>query len=84
MKLLLNQLLSYYVIFHSYLSYFCTAWGPNLNPKHCIMLLQKKAMQIISFARYDAHILPILVKLNIIKFHHLISLCNCLFISKHK
>ena len=44
----------YYAIFHSHLSHICTAWGQNLNPKHRINLLQKKAMRIISFARYDA------------------------------
>ena len=60
----------YYAIFHSHLSYVCTAWGQNLNPKHCINLLQKKAMRIFA-------------KLNIIKFSDLISLCNCLFIYKH-
>ena len=31
----------YYAIFHSHLSYVCTAWGHILNPKHCINLLQK-------------------------------------------
>ena len=40
-------------------------------------------MQIISFAHYHAHTLPIFAKLNIIKFSDLISLCNCLFIYKH-
>ena len=29
----------YHAIFHSCLSYVCTAWGQNLNPKHCINLL---------------------------------------------
>ena len=52
----------YYVVFHSHLSYVCTAWGQNLNPKHRINLLQKKAMRITSFAHYDAHVLPIFVK----------------------
>ena len=73
----------YYAIFHSHLSYVCTAWGQNLNPKHHINLLKKKAMRIISFARYNAHTLPVFAKLNIIKFSDLISLCNCLFIYKH-
>ena len=49
----------YYVIFHSNLSYVCTAWGQNLNPKHPINLLQKKGMLVISFAHYDDHTLPI-------------------------
>ena len=49
----------YYAIFHSHLSYVCTAWGQNLNPKHRINLLQKKAMRIIIFARHDAHTSPI-------------------------
>ena len=63
----------YYAIFHSHLSYVCTAWGQNLNPKHRINLLQKKAMRIISFAHYDAHTLPIFAKLNIVTFSDLIS-----------
>ena len=71
----------YYAIFHSHLSYVCTAWGQNLTPKHCINLLQKKAMWIISFACYDAH--TIFAKLNIIKSSDLILLCNHLFIYKH-
>ena len=52
----------YYVVFHSHLSYVCTAWGQNLNPKHRISLLQKKAIRITSFSHYDAHVLPIFVK----------------------
>ena len=39
----------YYTIFHSHLSYVCTAWGQNLNSKHHINLLQKEAIWIISF-----------------------------------
>ena len=73
----------YYAIFHSHLSYVCTASGQNLNSKHRANLLQKKAMQIISFASFDAHTLPIFAKLNIIKFPDLISFCNCLFVYKH-
>ena len=72
-----------YAIFHSHLSYVCPAWGQNLNSKHRINLLQKKAMRIISFASSDAHTLPIFAKLNIIKFPDLISFWNCLFIYKH-
>ena len=72
----------YCAIFHSHLSYVCTAWGQNLNSQHCISFLQKRTMWIINFASFDAHKLPILVKLNIIKFPDLISFCNCcLFIN---
>ena len=73
----------YYAIFHSLLLYVFTASGQNLNSKHRINLLPKKAMQIISFASFDAHTLPIFAKLNIIKFPDLISFCNCLFVYKH-
>ena len=72
----------YYAIFHSHLSYVCTASGQNLNSKHHLNLLQKKAIWIISFAFFDAHTLPIFAKLNIIKFPDIISFSNCLFISK--
>ena len=47
------------------------------------ILLQKKAMRIISFASFNAHTLPIFAKLNIIKFPDLLSFCNCLLIYKH-
>ena len=73
----------YYAIFDSHLSYDCTTWGQNLNPKHCINILQKRAMEIISFAHCDVDTLPIFAKLNVITFSDLISLCNCLFIYKH-
>ena len=73
----------YYAIFHSHFSYVCIACGQNLNAKHRINLLQKKAIRTNSFAQYDAHALPIFLKLNIFKFSDLISLCNCLFIHKH-
>ena len=53
---------------HSHVSYVCAAWGQNLNSKHCLNLLQKKAMQVIIFTFFDAHTLPIFAKLNIIKF----------------
>ena len=45
----------YYAIFHPHIMLFfsvCTTLGQNLNPKHRINLLQKKAMRIISFACY--------------------------------
>ena len=45
----------YYAIFHSHLSYVCTAWSQNLNPKHSINLLQKKAIGIVNFAQYDTN-----------------------------
>ena len=66
-------------IFHMFVLHGVRIW----TLKHHINLLQKKAIQIISFAQYDAHTLPIFAKLNIIKFSDLISLCNCLFIYKH-
>ena len=73
----------YYTIFHSHLSYVCTAWGQNLNSKQRINLLQKKAMRVTGFASFDAHTLLIFAKLNIIKFPDLTSFCNCLFVYKH-
>ena len=55
---------NYYAIFHSHLSYVCTAWGQNRDSKHCINLLQKKAMQTISFASFDVHTLSIFATFN--------------------
>ena len=69
---------SVYAFIHSQLSYVCPAWSQNLNLKHHKNLLQKKANQIIKFACYDARVLPIFAKSNIIKFSDLITLCNCI------
>ena len=49
----------YYAIFHSHLTFACTAWDQNLNSKHHKSLLQKKAIQMISFASFDAQKLTI-------------------------
>ena len=49
----------YLCYYHSHLSYDCTAWVQNTNSKHCVNLIQKKAMQITSFASFDAHTLPV-------------------------
>ena len=72
----------YYAIFiciiHMFVLHGVRIWTLNITN-----LLQKKATQIISFAHYDAHTLPIFAKWSIIKFSDLISLCNCLFIYKH-
>ena len=65
---------SIYYAFCPHLPYVCTAWGHNLILKHRITLLQNKAMRVISFTRYDAHTVPIFVKLNILKFSDLILL----------
>ena len=70
----------YHAIFHSHLPYVCTGWGQILNSKHRINLLQKKAMWIISFASFHAHVLPIFAEPKIIKFPDLISFCNCFFV----
>ena len=72
----------YYAIF-IHIIHVCTALGQNLNPKYCINLLQKKAMQVISFAQYNAHTLPVFAKLNKIKSSDRILFCNYLFIYKH-
>ena len=71
------------LIFHSHLSYAFTAWSQNLNSKHRINLLQKKAMWIISFASFNAYTLPIFAELNIVQFPDLISFSFCNFIYKH-
>ena len=58
----------YYAILHSNLLCVCTAWGQELNSKQRINLLQKRAMRIINFASFAAHILPVSAELKINKF----------------
>ena len=71
--------LIYYAIFHSHLSYVCTAWVRiwTLNITY-IYLQQKKAVIIISFGSFDTHTLPIFAELNKNKFADLISFSNCI------
>ena len=45
----------YFAIFNSHLSYACTAWGQSIIPSHRICILQRNALRIICFAKFNNH-----------------------------
>ena len=75
---ILTQL--YYSLIFPYLTYGLITWG-NTYPSTLkpIVILQKKAIRIISSVKYDEHTSPLFKKLNILKFSDLITLYNSLF-----
>jgi Reverse transcriptase (RNA-dependent DNA polymerase) len=67
----------YYALFHSNLIYCIQIWSctpqSNLNP---ITVLQKKAIRLISNAKYNSHTEPIFKNLSILPFNKLILFFN--------
>ena len=49
----------YFAIFHSHLTYASQVCGQNSNSIKRITTLQKKALRIISFEKYNAHTNPL-------------------------
>ena len=75
---ILTQL--YYSFIFPFLTYGLITWGntyqSTLKP---IVTLQKKALRIMSFAKYDEYTSPLFKKLNILKFPDLIIFHNSFF-----
>ena len=74
----------YYSLFYSFLTYGLMIWGNTYEATlHPIIVLQKKAVRIITFCSYNAHTSnsPIFKHLYIMKFRDVIYL-NCVFIFK--
>ena len=77
-KSLLLQL--YYGQFYSHLTYGSIIWGQNLNENSQTFILQKKAICLISFAKYDAHTNPLFKELGLLKLMDIIKMNNALFV----
>ena len=56
--------------------------GSKQNSLNRLLLLQKKALRIISFESRNAHSNPLFYRHEIVKLHDKIITENCLFISK--
>ena len=72
----------YNIIFDSYLSYCCFVWAQNRSTIQRIVILQKKAVRIISFQPRSSHTSPLFKQNSILKFQDKICLKNILFVSK--
>ena len=72
----------YFDIFSTHLSYACTARGQSIVLSHRVCILQKNAVCIIWFAKFNDHTTQLFRKMKIIKFVDLVSVENCIFINK--
>ena len=70
----------YYSIVFPYISYGVIIWGntykTNIQP---IVILQKKAIRIITFSHYRAHTSPIFKRLKLLKFSDIVLFNTTLF-----
>ena len=52
-----------------YYSYACEIWGNNCYSRlKCLILLQKRAIRLVSKAKFRDHTSPLFVKLKLLKF----------------
>ena len=72
----------YYAIFDCHLNYANTAWGQNRYSMNQLVILQRKALRIISFECRNANSKPLFFRHEIIKLPDKTIMKNCLFISK--
>ena len=72
----------YNAILDCHLNYANTVWGQNRNSMNRLIILQKKALHIMSFECRNAHSNPLLFRHEIIKLPQKLIMENCLFISK--
>ena len=66
----------YFAISQFHINYICIASGLTGYPRHKISVLQKKALKIINFALFRAHITPLFKNSNILKFADFINCFN--------
>ena len=74
-------LLSFYnSFFDSHLRYACQIWAQSsISPR--ILKLQKQAMRLITFSKFNSHTSPIFLHLQILKLNDLVKLLNIQLIS---
>ena len=77
---LLKQI--YYAQFNSHLSYGCQVWGMKPTSITQTLILQKKAVRLMSFSHKDAPSSPIFKDLQILKLNDLITTNNVNFVHK--
>ena len=72
----------YFAIFDSHLSYSYIVWAHNINTIRKLIIIQKKALQIINFKDQLFHSSSLFSSNNILKFGGKITLENIFFVSK--
>ena len=70
----------YHAIILPFFSYGCIVWGNtydhNIKP---LQIIQRKAMRLITFSKFDAHTSPLFAKLNLLKLQDHIKLQTLFF-----
>ena len=69
----------YYGQVYSHLTYGCQLWGQNENSIEQTIVLQKKAIRLMSFASPHDHSSPLFKNLKLLKLTDIIKQCNMLF-----
>ena len=69
----------YYSQFYSHLTYGCQLWGQNETSIEKTIILQQKAIRLISFANFRDNSSPLFKKLNLLKLIDIIKQSNILF-----
>ena len=72
----------YFSILESHLNYWSLVWSQNCHAINRLVVLQKKALRIISFQQRHSHSSPLFKKSSILKFSDNVNLENTLFVSK--
>jgi hypothetical protein len=71
----------YHAIFSSHMRYACQVWGQNQSTiTRRILLLQKSAIRIMSYASFRSPSKPLFFQLRILNIFDLVKLLNMLFI----
>ena len=73
----------YYALIHPFLIYGVLVWGNTYQTTYQpIFILQKKAIHLITFSRFDEHSGPLFKSLNILKLCDLVSFHIAIFMFK--
>ena len=63
----------YYSLFHSHLSYAANVWALNTNATKSVLLLQKKAVRLMTFSKFNSHSFPLFTQLRILPFQDFVK-----------
>ena len=74
----------YYTIIYSFLTYSVLAWGNSyVTNIKSLIILQKRAVRIITFSDYRAHASPLFKTLNLLKFPDIVKLYTGTFMLQY-
>ena len=72
----------YFTIFDSHLTYSCIVWAQNINTVNRLIILQKKALEIMNWNDQLFHSSPLFSENSILKFSDKTAIKKILFVNK--